>query len=253
MEAEGFYLRGVWTLDDIGFTAKPLFDLWKFDNSYPWPNSDFELDPHGDLFAPGAPFGLSADLPELDRRTREYLERKGRSVEKEYLPHLRCMYSSHLSIWYHEEIPSPILEPPDQVWHRFISDGTELLHSASVYKRREQDEKIDRQLGVLRKYDGPGGNVVIPDNVTIIAENAFRNRSDVTGLVIPAGVRRIEKQAFLDCYKLRQVMFKGRQTWLDPFSFFDYGKKLVFIGPAFSPAQQHALRFGIRFQVTEWD
>jgi len=98
IEAEGFYLLGVWTLDDIGFTAKPLFDLWRFDNSCPWANSeDFKLNSSGELFAPGAPNVLSADLPNLDRMTREYLERKGRSAEKEYLPHLRFMYSNHLS------------------------------------------------------------------------------------------------------------------------------------------------------------
>lgn len=254
MEENGFYLEGVWTLDDIGFTAKALFDLWKFDGSYPWADpEDFKLDSHGNLFAPGAPAGFSAPLSELDRMTREYLESKGRSVEKEYLPHLRYMYHNHLSIGYFEEIPSPIYEPPERVFYRFISDGTKLLFSDSVYERRKQDEVIDRQLGVLRKYDGPGGNVVIPDNVTIIAENAFRNRLDVTGLVIPAGVRRIEKQAFMDCRKLKRVIFMGKETHLGFFSFYTLSKSLIFDCPNSSPAHRYAQRYGLHYRVTEWD
>ncbi len=52
-EAEGFFLRGVWTLDDIGFTAKALFDLWRFDDNGLRTDMDFKPDPRGGLFAEG--------------------------------------------------------------------------------------------------------------------------------------------------------------------------------------------------------
>jgi len=172
-------------------------------------------------------------------------------VEKEYLPHLRYMYNNHLSIHFCHEIYPGYPMSPLTVRHRFISDGPRLLYSRDGFGEWEQDAEIDRKLGVLRRYGGSGGHVVIPDNVTIIAEEAFFLSRDVTSVVIPASVRRIETDAFRGCRDLGQVTFQGKQTQLGARSF--DGKNLVFCCPGFSPALNYALEHGIRVQVTEWD
>ena len=50
--------------------------------------------------------------------------------------------------------------------------------------------------GVLKKYTGNGGNVVIPDGVTTIGNEAFSWRSSLTSITIPSGVTIIGDNAF---------------------------------------------------------
>lgn len=57
---------------------------------------------------------------------------------------------------------------------------------------------------ILREYNGPGGEVVIPDGVTQIAPKAFFV-SDVTDVTIPEGVKSIGNNAFALCESLTTV------------------------------------------------
>ena len=66
---------------------------------------------------------------------------------------------------------------------------------------------FDIENGVLAKYNGSGGDVVIPDGVTAIGVNAFRCCEGLRSVVIPAGVARIERDAFRDCEALTSVDF----------------------------------------------
>ena len=71
--------------------------------------------------------------------------------------------------------------------------------------------------GVLTKYVGPGGEVVIPEGVTLIANVAFNpfldgiaskhmeGRKNVKSVVIPEGVTQIGERAFASCEKLSKV------------------------------------------------
>ena len=60
--------------------------------------------------------------------------------------------------------------------------------------------------GVLTKYTGPGGNVVIPEGVTSIGREAFLGCLKLTSATIPEGVTSIGNLAFGDCASLTSVI-----------------------------------------------
>ena len=49
--------------------------------------------------------------------------------------------------------------------------------------------------GILQKYNGSGGKVVIPDSVRIIGADAFSNCQKLTAVVIPNSVQQIWARA----------------------------------------------------------
>ena len=58
---------------------------------------------------------------------------------------------------------------------------------------------------VLRKYKGNEENVVIPDNVEIIDEKAFRLCQSVVSIVVPDSVTQIRWGAFSFCPNLEKI------------------------------------------------
>lgn len=59
--------------------------------------------------------------------------------------------------------------------------------------------------GVLKKYIGAGGDVVIPDGVTAIGDAAFAACSSVTAVTIPDSVTSIGERAFVGCRSLMRI------------------------------------------------
>lgn len=56
--------------------------------------------------------------------------------------------------------------------------------------------------GILKKYNGDGGSVEIPEGVIEISKNVFRDREDILSIKIPSSVMKINESAFLGCYGL---------------------------------------------------
>lgn len=89
-------------------------------------------------------------------------------------------------------------------------------------------EEFVIEYGVLVKYNGPGGDVVIPDGVTVIGDKAFQGNQKVTSVTIPYGVTRIEgKQtsasgisgAFFLCSNLTTANIPDSVTEIETYAF----------------------------------
>lgn len=60
--------------------------------------------------------------------------------------------------------------------------------------------------GVLIKYEGTGGDIIVPDDVVTIGSGVFFNRNDIKSVVIPQGVTYLEYGVFERCTNLEKVV-----------------------------------------------
>ena len=85
--------------------------------------------------------------------------------------------------------------------------------------------------GVLHSYEGPGGEVTVPDGVTEIGEKAFSENDaepeweaaaedvGLTGVTLPEGVRSIGSSAFASCKNLRNISLPESLTSIGDYAF----------------------------------
>lgn len=66
--------------------------------------------------------------------------------------------------------------------------------------------------GTLVAYEGKGGDIVLPGNITSIQAWAFQDCTGITSVVIPAGVTSIGYEAFKGCTNLKSVTIPDRVT-----------------------------------------
>ncbi len=59
--------------------------------------------------------------------------------------------------------------------------------------------------GVLTKYVGPGGDVVVPEEVAEIGDHVFSGCRNLTSITLPAGVTSIGDWAFVGCESLTSI------------------------------------------------
>lgn len=76
------------------------------------------------------------------------------------------------------------------------------------YKQDFELEILQEEI-ILKKYLKDEQEVVIPQGVTIIAENAFRYNKTIEIITIPESVTKINKMAFADCKKLNCIFFNA--------------------------------------------
>lgn len=67
------------------------------------------------------------------------------------------------------------------------------------------DSDFTIENGVLTKYNGGGGNIVIPDEVRYIRERAFEGCSGLISVLIPNSVTNIGSYAFANCDNLKNI------------------------------------------------
>lgn len=75
--------------------------------------------------------------------------------------------------------------------------------------------------GVLKKYAGPGGDVIVPEDVIKIGYHAFYNCHSLINITIPTTVTEIEMFAFTGCTNLQNVILPPAGASLDLFAFSD--------------------------------
>ena len=73
--------------------------------------------------------------------------------------------------------------------------------------------------GVLTKYTGPGGDVVVPEGVTGIGDWAFGECESLTSIVLPEGVTSIGDSAFHWCTSLTSVVIPEGVTNIKDYAF----------------------------------
>jgi len=73
--------------------------------------------------------------------------------------------------------------------------------------------------GVLTKYNGSGGDVVIPDGVTSIGDSAFSECFSLTSVAIPDSVTSISNWAFHNCFGLTSVAMPNNLTAIGDYAF----------------------------------
>ena len=85
--------------------------------------------------------------------------------------------------------------------------AAENTYEGVVLSADEVSEESDFVIedGVLKKYLGSGGDVVIPEGVVRIGSGAFAGCSDLESIELPLGLKTIGNSAFLRCYKLESI------------------------------------------------
>ena len=112
---------------------------------------------------------------------------------------------------------------------------------------------------VLVRYKGDGKDVVIPDGVTIICDEAFRGCTSLVSLVIPCGVTEIGIGAFMQCRQCSSVTIPDSVRVIGSDAFFDCGLSSISIPSSLEELGSSAFAFSglreIRYAGTkeEWE
>lgn len=77
------------------------------------------------------------------------------------------------------------------------------------------DSNFTIENGVLTRYQGKGGDVVIPDGVTSIGKNVFNGCKNMISITIPNSVTSIGEGAFSWCTSLTSVMIPASVTRIE--------------------------------------
>ncbi len=95
-------------------------------------------------------------------------------------------------------------------------------------------------------------SIVLPQSLRMINSGAFES-SELEEITVPAGVDRIEADAFSRCFSLRKVVIMNPECDIDPNGAFEECEtEMIIYSPAdddsVSSVEQYALDHGIRFR-----
>ena len=107
----------------------------------------------------------------------------------------------------------PVLGENDGIALDLTLENVEAITASPDNAVESNDDAGDFQIinGILVKYNGEGGDVVIPDGVTTIGEDAFSG-SSLTSVSIPDSVTSIGGEAFSYCSSLTSVSIPDSVT-----------------------------------------
>ena len=94
------------------------------------------------------------------------------------------------------------------------------------YVKENKRWEFEIKDGTLERYNGDGGEIVIPNTVLTIKEDAFLGNDNITKVTIPGSVQDIKWNAFKKCKALEEVVFEPGTTLTIRSDAFSYCPKL---------------------------
>ncbi len=87
-------------------------------------------------------------------------------------------------------------------------DSSVAMNGAVVNSENEEEqaEEFVIEDGVLKAYNGEGGEVIVPDGVTSIGAFVFNGDSRITKIVLPEGVKIINGYSIMNLYNLTELI-----------------------------------------------
>ena len=118
----------------------------------------------------------------------------------------------------------------ENIFKDFLAEDGKPSKADKAMQRNEEKDVNDCEIeygihadgtlyGILKKYTGKAGMVVIPSKVTEIGKNAFAACKSLTKVTIPDSVTIIGEGAFSDCCNLKSVTTSKALTTIGPRAF----------------------------------
>ena len=111
-----------------------------------------------------------------------------------------------LSLLLSEAIALTCVFVPASAYNETYAESEEALVS-EVMEEKDGDSDFVTEGTVLTQYSGSSSNIVIPEGITEIAENAFSKNTDLYSVTMPSTLKKIGKEAFYSCTRLSKVTF----------------------------------------------
>ena len=80
-------------------------------------------------------------------------------------------------------------------------------------------EEFETENGILKAYKGSGAEVIVPEGVTEIGDDAFKGMAHLLKVKLPSSVKRIGDRAFKGCRQLKEVNFPEGLTEIGEYAF----------------------------------
>ena len=169
--------------------------------------------------------------PEARKRREEKAKRKDRENEelRNEIAELKKMLLNQ------QQQPKQVAEAYDKERLKAEKKERKTELKESKKENKETEEKKEKEAepispdfeikdGVLIKYKGKASEVVIPNGVTVIGDEAFKERKSLKEVQIPNGVTSIGKLAFYFCSNLTSIIIPDSVTKIGKYAFRDCRK-----------------------------